>query len=46
MARTAAARPTTAAPTPAILPLTSAAALVVWTAAVLAVIVPLVEPVI
>ena len=33
MARTAAARPTAAAPTPAILPLTSAAALVVWTAA-------------
>lgn len=34
MARTATTRPTTAAPTPAILPLTSAAALVVWAAAV------------
>ena len=33
MARTAAARPTAAAPTPAILPLTPAAALVVWAAA-------------
>ncbi|OCK96283.1 uncharacterized protein K441DRAFT_58659 [Cenococcum geophilum 1.58] len=33
MARTATTRPTTAAPTPTILPLTSAAALVVWAAA-------------
>lgn len=33
MARTATTKPTTAAPTPTILPLTSAAALVVWAAA-------------